>query len=106
MHKSMGKSVCHWDWNPLISFSLSEFYYIYHFYITSHVAFIFCLPFDFSVHLILSKVEAQCSNSRMILRKFPFDFQQLLLCGLHFRAPRFMNAESHNIINLLEWRDV
>ena len=40
MHKSMGKSVCHWDWNPLISFCLSEFYYIYHFYITSHVAFI------------------------------------------------------------------
>lgn len=42
----------------------------------------------------------------MILRKFRFDFQQLLLYGLHFRAPRFTNAESHNIINLLEWRDV
>jgi len=54
MYKSMGESVCHWGWNPLISFCLSELYYIYHFYITSHVAFILCLPCDFSVYLKLS----------------------------------------------------
>jgi hypothetical protein len=61
MHKSMGKSVYHWDWNPLISFCLSEFYYIYHFYITSHVVFMSAMWF-FSI----SKTVLRRNHSALI----------------------------------------